>query len=78
MRLVSLKEFRALIYSPASAPGLETLRARVRAGKIAGGMIDAGHYYVDLDEFDRTNRLAAQLADQRRRLEKNPVLQGLL
>lgn len=78
MRLASLKEFRALIYTPRSAPAMSTLRARIEAGKIPGGRIEAGRYYVDLDVFDRATNLSNELEAQRQRLMKSPVLQGLI
>ena len=78
MRLASLKEFRALIYTPDSAPATSTLRARIDAGLIPGGRKDGGRYYVDLDAFDRTTNLMQQLEEKRDRLMKNPVLAGLV
>jgi hypothetical protein len=77
MRLASLQEFRSLIYTPSSAPALNTLRARIKAGRIAGGKIEAGRYYVDLDEYDRANNLRDGVDNKLKRLSANPVLQGL-
>lgn len=76
MRLASLKEFRSLVYSPDSAPTIDTLRARL--DKIPGGRRDGKRCYVDLDEYDRATNLSAQVMAKRDRLAKNPALKGLL
>jgi hypothetical protein len=78
MRLASLGEFRRLIYTPDSAPSLNTLRARVRNGRLAGGVIDGGRYYVDLDEFDRKHNLRGQIAAAKATLEADSRLAGLI
>lgn len=78
MRRASLKEFRELVYTPRSAPAMSTLRARIDAGKIPGGGIEGGRYYVDLDVFDNATNLSADLEAQRQQLMKSPVLQGLI
>ena len=78
MRLASLGEFRRLIYTPDSAPSLNTLRARIRNGRLAGGVIDGGHYYVDLDEFDRKHNLRGQIAAAQATLEADSRLAGLI
>lgn len=76
MRLANLKEFRRLIYTPDSAPALNTLRANIE--KIPGGQKRHGRYYVDLDTFDRETNLSRELTAKRERLSKSPVLEGLL
>lgn len=79
MRLASLNEFRRLVYTPESAPAIKTLRARIRAGKLAGGRLDEdGHYYVDLDAYDRQHNLRAGILEKVRQLEADPLLAGLL
>ncbi len=78
MRLAKLSEFRGLIYAPGSAPAMRTLRGWIDAGKIPGGTIHAGRYYVDLDEFDRATNLRASVAAKLAELEKDPLLDGLL
>ena len=78
MRLASLGEFRRLIYTPDSAPSLNTLRARIRNGRLTGGVIDGGHYYVDLDEFDRKHNLRGQIAAAQATLEADSRLAGLI
>lgn len=78
MRLASLKEFRELVYTPDSAPAMSTLRGRIDRGLIPGGRMDCGRYMVDLDEFERVEKVTAQLEDKRERLAKNPVLEGLI
>lgn len=78
MRLAKLSEFRRLIYAPGSAPKMQTLRRWIDAGKIPGGTIHVGRYYVDLDEFDRATNLRAGIAARLAELEKDPLLDGLL
>lgn len=78
MRLAKLTEFRSLYYSPESAPCMNTLRSKVRRKKIAGGFMEDGHYYVDLDEYDRLHNVRAQVEDKLERLAENPVLRGLV
>ena len=65
MRLAKLSEFRRLVYTPDSAPAESTLRRRIDRGLIPGGTIQEGHYYVDLDEYDRAKNLRASLADRK-------------
>lgn len=77
MRLIKLSKFRDMRYADGSAPSLNTLRARIVAGQIPGGTIDAGHYYVDLDEFDRTTHLRDNLAAEAAELKRHPLLEGL-
>jgi hypothetical protein len=76
MRLAKLTEFRKLVYSPNSAPCLNSLRSRI--SRIPGGTILDGRYYVDLDEFDRANGLRSGIADQQQTLAKNSLLEGLI
>jgi hypothetical protein len=78
MRLANLTEFRHLIYTPESAPAQATLRRRIDRGLIPGGTVQAGRYYIDLDEFDRATNLRARLATELAELEKDPLLDGLL
>lgn len=78
MRLCTLKAFRSLIYAPGSEPSMATLRAKVGAGKVPGGQVDGGRYYVDLDEFDRRTGTSDKLRGDIRELEKTPELEGLL
>ena len=78
MRLAKLSEFRALIYTPASAPAESTLRRRIERGRIPGGRVEEGHYYVDLDEYNRATNLRANLTAQQAELARHPLLQGLV
>ncbi|HEX5461867.1 MAG TPA: hypothetical protein VFX20_18025 [Steroidobacteraceae bacterium] len=78
MRLAKLSEFRRLIYTPESAPSDSTLRRRIDKGLIPGGTTQQGHYYVDLDDYDRATKLRARLTAQQAELAKNPLLAGLL
>lgn len=78
MRLANLKEFRSLIYTPDSAPSVSTLRGKIIAGKIPGGRVVDGRYYVDLDEFDRENHLVGDLLARRKALMESPELEGLI
>jgi hypothetical protein len=77
MRLAKLKEFRAMVFSPRSAPTLATLRAQIRAGTLPG-VIHGGLYYVDLDEWDRLTNMGARLRAEHQQLAANPLLKGLL
>lgn len=76
MRLSKLAEFRRLFYTPGSAHSMSTLRKRIQ--DIPGGTVMLGHYYVDLDEFDRATNLRARLAAEMAELEKHPLLKGLI
>lgn len=78
MRLAKLSEFRQLVYTPASAPSDSTLRRRIDRGQVPGGTIQQGHYYVDLEEYDRATKLRAQLTARQAELARNPLLAGLL
>lgn len=75
MRLAKLSEFRRMVFAEGSAPSLNTLRTRIR--DIPGGRIEMGHYYVDLDEYDRATRLRERLAAEQAELERNPLVAGL-
>ena len=77
MRLAKLSKFRELIYADGSAPSLNTLRARIIAGQIPGGKLESGHYYVDLDEFDKVTHLRDNLAAEAAELKRDPLLEGL-
>jgi hypothetical protein len=76
MRLTSLQKFRDLVYAPGSAPSLRTLRKRIH--EIPGGTVELGHYYVDLDEYDRHHNLRAGVAETVAKLERSPLLESLL
>lgn len=78
MRLANLTEFRRTYFSPASAPAISTLRARIAAGKIPGGMVDGGRYYVDLDEYERAKGISVRNAQRRTELMRHPLLRGLV
>jgi hypothetical protein len=64
------------MYTPESAPSINTLRGRIR--DIPGGTIQWGRYYVDLDEYDRATGARAQIAATQARLAKNSLLEGLI
>lgn len=78
MRLANLAEFRALYFTPSSAPTMETLRSRIRADKIPGGKKRGNRYYVDLDEFERAEKIRDTARAEQRELEQEPLLQGLV
>lgn len=78
MRLAKLSEFRRLVYTPLSAPSDSTMRRRIDKGQVPGGTVQQGHYYVDLDEYDRATKLRARLTAQQAELARNPLLAGLL
>lgn len=79
MRLMTLKNFRSLIYAEGSEPSMGTLRARIKNHQIAGGLIDeSGRYYVDMDEFDRKHHLMRSLLERHAQLAASPELEGLI
>ena len=78
MRLARLSEFRRIHYTPGSAPTPATLRAWIDKGRLPGGVVQNGRYYVDLDEFERATQARRGLADAQAQLEKNPLLEGLV
>lgn len=78
MRLAKLSQFRKLVYAPGSAPTLRTLRGWIDAGKVPGGRIENGLYWVDLDEYDLKMNLRAGLLAQEKQLAANPLLEGLI
>ena len=78
MRLAKLSEFRRVIYTPESAPARKTLRRRIDAGKLPGGLVQNGHYYVDLDEFDHVTGLRQKACERKAELEAEPLLAGLI
>ncbi len=78
MRLASLQEFRALVFTEASAPSVDTLRDQVKAGRLPGGRRVLGRYYGDLDEFMRVSALAAELDKQHAETAQSDDLQGLV
>lgn len=77
MRLAKLSKFREMIYAEGSAPSMNTLRARVNSKLIPGGRVEHGHYYVDLDEFDRATNYRERLAAEQAELASNPLVAGL-
>lgn len=78
MRLASPKEFRSLVFTPATAPSERTVRANIAAKKYPGSIHIAGKPYVDLDVFDRETGLASELLATREALAKSPDLEGLI
>lgn len=78
MRLAKLSEFRRMIYAEGSGPSLTTLRIRINSNEIPGGRIEHGHYYVDMDEYDRATGLRSSLAAQQAEAAKDPLLAGLI
>jgi hypothetical protein len=78
MRLCKLKQFRSMYYAMGSEPALSTLRARINAGTLPGGVIESGRYYVDLDEHERITKAGANLESLRRQLIELPELEGLI
>ena len=76
MRLAKLSEFRSLVYTPDSAPSLNTLRAQIE--QIPGGRRMGSRYYVDLDEFDAQTHLRDGILARRAELQRNPLLEGLV
>lgn len=75
MRLATLEEFRSLVWTPASAPSIKTLRKRIH--QIPGGRIELGRYYVDLDEYDRRTNLRSQVQAELDAIKQEPLLEGL-
>jgi len=76
MRLVTLAQYRKLVYAEGSAPALKTLRLRIK--DIPGGRLELGRFYVDLDEYDRIHHLRSGVMETRARLIKDPLLKGLI
>ncbi len=77
MRLAKLSKFREMVYAEGSAPSLNTLRTRINNQQIPGGRVEHGHYYVDLDEFDRQTHYRERLAAEQKELAANPLVAGL-
>jgi hypothetical protein len=77
MKLAKLSAFRELVYAEGSAPSLNTLRARISNKQIPGGCVEHGHYYVDLDEFDRATNYRARLIAEQKELAADPLVAGL-
>lgn len=80
MRLAKLAQFREMVYAPGSAPALKTLRARIERGDLAGGTVDGGRYYVDLDEWERRTRMRQNAEADRNEIvrENAELLDGLV
>ena len=76
VRLATLAVYRRMAYVDGCAPTLVTLRKRIK--DIPGGRIEAGRYYVDLDENDRVNGLRSDINARIARLEASPLLEGLI
>jgi hypothetical protein len=55
---------------------MNTLRKRIEQGAIPGGRIEHGHYYVDLDENDRVNKIRDSIDERQRAIA--PLLGGLI
>lgn len=77
MRLAKLSEFRSLYFAPGSAPAPETLRAHIDREEIPGGRKEGKRYFVDIDEFERVHRLAADLHKETAKLRSDPLFKGL-
>lgn len=78
MRLANINEYRRLVFTPDSAPSARTVREQIRKGLIAGGIILAGRYYVDMDEYDRQHNVRSGLDARLATLRTDPRLQGLV
>jgi hypothetical protein len=76
MRLVTLAQYRDLVYAPGAAPSITTMRKRIK--EIPGGRVELGRYYVDLDESERLNGLRQKNDEKRENLKANPLLAGLI
>lgn len=76
MRLAKLSVYRDLVYEPSSRPCIDTLRRNIR--QIPGGRIEGGRYYVDLDAYDRVNRLGDAIQAKLDMMRKDPDLEGLV
>lgn len=78
MKLVKIREFKAMVFSECSAPSDSTLRRQIETGQIPGGTKHGSLYYVDMDEYNRATNLRANLAAQQAQLAQDPRLSGLL
>ena len=78
MRKAKVSEFRRLYYSPDSAPAAATVRARIDRKEIAGGMVEGGRYYVDLDAYEQEHQIAATARARVDELGKSTELAGLI
>jgi hypothetical protein len=76
VRLIKLVEFRRVVYSPESAPSMNTLRKKF--DHIPGATILHGQRYIDMDEFDRVHGLRAKVATRIAEIESDPLLKGLV
>lgn len=77
MRLATLAVYRDMVYVDGCAPTLVTLRKRVKSKAIPGGRIEAGRYYVDLDENDRVNNLAGSIQSRLDELLNDPLIKAM-
>jgi len=78
MKLTKLSQFMEMVYAEGSAPSRNTLRTQIREAQLPGGVQIGGHYYVDMDEFDRVTGLRDKLAARKAELARSPLLAGLL
>lgn len=78
MRLAKLSEYRRIIYTLESAPTFHTLRSHIDAGKIPGGQVLHGRYFVDMDELDKATNLRANIIAQQKAIASHPLMEGLV
>jgi hypothetical protein len=78
MKLIKLSTFVEIVFAEGSAPSLNTLRTQIRTGKIPGGTVQADHFYVDMDEYDRATGLHRNLVARKAELASHPLLAGLV
>jgi hypothetical protein len=76
VRLAKLSEFRRLMYTPDSAPSMDTLRKHFK--DIPGATELHGQRYVDLDEFERVHGVRDVHTQRIAELKKDPRLKGLV
>ena len=62
-RLMTVKEFIELRYTPGSAPHIKTIQDRVRRGDIPG-IKDGGTWMVNISKLERQERPAADDVDE--------------
>lgn len=72
MKLIALTEFRDVCLVGERKPDLRTLRIWTKAGKLPGGKVIAGNYFVDLDQLEAPtgNELADKVAAANEALAK--------
>jgi hypothetical protein len=78
MRKIKIADFRTKFYVEGSGPSLSALRVYIRANKLPGGLIEYGHYYVDLDEYEVGYNLRTDMIRQLVEASRNPRLKGLI